>query len=164
MKCCSMVWRTWASSCSLAFSGVMLIAVSILRGVQWLSRMSVLFAVRNRVKLRPRRDIKDAVGDDRRCVDAYVKRWDQILIFPTRRLQLAVDVVFACFAVFKNHDSTAVRADVNLAVDIIRRAPNSGLEVVLPVALAGLRIQAVQISRFFGDVNQAVVDRSRAER
>src|SRR5207248_11412664 len=46
----------------------------------------------------------------------------------------------------------------NFSIHIIGGAPNSRLEIVLPVFLPGLGIQAMEIPVILADVNQAVVD------
>ena len=63
------------------------------------------------------------------------------------------------------HDDVAVLvAEIDLAVDHHRRAPDRGEDVVRPVDLAGLRVEAVQEAAEVGDVDQAVGNRRRRDR
>ena len=64
----------------------------------------------------------------------------------------------------QDDDVAVLVAEVDLAVDDERRAPDRGEQVVRPVVLAGLGVEAVEEAAEVGDVEQAVGDRGGRDR
>ena len=89
--------------------------------------------------------VQNAVHENRRAVG-----------FALAQVALDDVVLFGLFLLCREDADVAVFVgDVDLAVDVQRRAPHGGFHVVVPVDLAGLGIEAVEEAGEVGDEAQA---------